>query len=478
MKSLIRAILIGVAVVIVLAGCGGRTAAAPEAAAIDVIVIGAGGAGMAAAVEAAEAGATVVLLEKMPMVGGNTMRATGGINAAGTSVQAGHGITDTPDLFYDDAFRGGREMNDPELLRILADESAGAVEWLIEHGADLSDVGRLGGHSVNRSHRPTGGAPVGATVVTTLQRAATARNVDIRLWNEVTDLIIEDGRVVGVEVTVRDGSTEQIRAGAVIIAAGGFGANNDMVARYDEDLRGFGTTNHPGADGAIIGLVAERANAALLHMEQIQTHPTVVPADGTMVTEAVRGNGAILVSRTGRRFANELGTRDVVSDATLAQPEGTAFLLFDHSVRESLRAIENYIRQGIVIQGDSLEALAGEAGINATVLAQTVATYNQAVAAGTDAEFGRSDMPRSLNEGAFYAVEVGPGVHHTMGGIRINPSTQVLNGSGAPIPGLYAAGEVTGGIHGANRLGGNALADLIVFGRIAGREAAAFAAAK
>ncbi len=477
MKSLMRAILIGVAVVSLFAACGGQTASAPEAEAIDVIVIGSGGAGMAAAVEAAEAGANVVLLEKMPLVGGNTLRASGGINAAGTSVQAGLGITDTPDLFYDDAFRGGREMNDPALLRILSDQSAGAVEWLIEHGADLSDVGRLGGHSVNRSHRPTGGSPVGANLVATLQRAATERNVDVRLWNEVTDLIIEDGRVVGVEVTVRDGSTQQLRAGAVIIAAGGFGANNDMVARYDAELRGFGTTNHPGANGTIIELTASAAGASLIHMEQIQTHPTVVPADGTMVTEAVRGNGAILVSRTGRRFANELGTRDVVSEATLAQPEATAFLLFDHSVRESLRSIENYIRQGIVIQGDTIELLAGEIGIDAAVLAQTVATYNQAVASGTDAEFGRSDMPRTLNEGTFYAIEVGPGVHHTMGGLRINVATEVLNGNGSPIPGLYAAGEVTGGIHGSNRLGGNALADLIVFGRIAGREAAAFAAA-
>ncbi len=439
----------------------------------DVVVIGAGGGGMSAAVEAADAGASVVVLEKMPGVGGNTMYATGGMNAPGTRYQEALGIEDSVDLFVSDAMTGGRELNDPALVNVMATNAAEAVHWLADLGADLSDVGRMGGHSVNRTHRPTGGAAVGAEIVLTLEQAVLDRGVDIREGNMVTEILMNRNGAYGVRVERMNGEVYEIRAGAVIVATGGFGADNSIVAEIDPDLLGFGTTNHRGATGDAIQMLGD--SVAWVDLEQIQTHPTVVPERNIMITEAVRGNGAIMVGREGTRFVNELGTRDVVSESILAQPGGTAFLLFDQEVRESLSAIETYARQRLMVEGETLEALAIELGMPTDALEQAVAEYNDAVAAGEDAAYGRPQLPRTLTTGPFYAIEIGPAVHHTMGGVGINTSAQVISANNAVIPGLYAAGEVTGGVHGANRLGGNALADIVVFGRIAGQNAAAYA---
>jgi len=473
-----------------LSGCGGSqpAPAAPEAPAeaaspaeteseesaditTDVVIIGSGGAGLAAAIEAKDAGKEVIVVEQMPIIGGNTLRATGGLNAAGTSSQEAAGIEDDADTHYADTMKGGYELNDPALVRILADEASGAVEWLIELGADLSDVGRLGGSSNNRSHRPTGGAPVGAHLVEVLRTSAEDRGVDIRINTKAVEILKDGDNVIGIQVEDNSGASYQILADAVIVATGGFGANGDMFADYDAALTGFGSTNHPGADGVAI-LMAQAAGAALIDMEQIQTHPTVVPENGYMITEAVRGNGAILINRNGERFTNEIGTRDVVSEAMLAQEGATGFLFFDEGIRESLSAIEGYIRQGFVTEAGSLEEMAELMNMDAAVLTATVEAYNAAVASGNDEAFGRDDMPRSLETAGYYLIEVGPAVHHTMGGIHISPEAEVLDENGNPIPGLFAAGEVTGGVHGGNRLGGNALADLIVFGRIAGKSAA------
>ncbi|MEN1759928.1 flavocytochrome c [Anoxynatronum sibiricum] len=472
-----------------LSGCGGSQPAAPEAPAeveapaeteteadsadltTDVVIIGAGGAGLAAAIEAHDAGKEVIVVEQMPIIGGNTLRATGGLNAAGTSSQEAAGIEDDADVHYEDTMKGGYELNDPSLVRILADEAGPAVEWLIGLGADLSDVGRLGGSSNNRSHRPTGGAPVGAHLVEVLRTSVEDRGIEIKINTKAVEILKEGNAVTGILVEDNKGDTYQISAKAVIVATGGFGANSDMFADYDASLTGFGSTNHPGADGVAI-LMAQAAGAALIDMEQIQTHPTVVPEKGYMITEAVRGNGAILINRNGERFTNEIGTRDVVSEAMLAQEGATGFLFFDEGIRESLSAIEGYIRQGFVTEAGSLEEMAELMDMDAAVLTATVEAYNAAVAAGNDEAFGRDDMPRTLETAGYYLIEVGPAVHHTMGGIHISPQAEVLDESGSPIPGLFAAGEVTGGIHGGNRLGGNALADLMVFGRIAGKSAA------
>jgi len=438
----------------------------------DVVVIGAGGAGLSAAKAASDAGAKVIVLEKMAFVGGNTNYATGGLNAAETVSQDAREIADTKNQFYEDTMKGGKNLNNPGLVQILTEKSAATVEWLIGLGADLSDVGRMGGSTNNRTHRPTGGAAVGAHLVTVINAAALETGADIRTGSQVVAITYDDQGVNGVEVETKDG-TYKITAKAVIVATGGFGASQEKVVAFDPTLAGFGTTNHPGATGDAIDLVAP-LDAALIDMDQIQTHPTVVPVKNKMITEAVRGNGAILVNREAVRFVSELQTRDVVSEAELDQTGQTVFLFFDQGVRESLSAIEKYAKAGLLTQGDTVDALAADMGLDATVLGETLATYNGYVETGVDLDFDRPDMPRKLETGPFYMVEVGPAVHHTMGGLKIDGDTKVFDTNGNWITGLYAAGEVTGGVHGANRLGGNALSDITTFGRIAGTNAADF----
>lgn len=451
----------------------GKAAAAKKTAKnlkIDIAVIGSGGAGISAAIAAKNAGASVVIIEKMAVVGGNSNYATGGLNAAETVYQKEKEIPDSIELFIEDTMKGGKNLNDPDLVRTLAEKSAATVDWLTSLGADLSDVGRMAGASVNRTHRPAGGKAVGEHLVSTLHKAALAAGIEVRTENKAVALTQKNGRVTGVKVSSPEGDYT-ISAKAVIIATGGFGASQEKVVQYKSDLAGFGTTNHPGATGDALDLVSG-LNAALVDMEQIQTHPTVVPKNNTMITEAVRGNGAILVNREGVRFVSELETRDVVSEATLAQTGKTAFLLFDEGVRKSLAAIESYAKSGLLSDGETLEAAAAKVGVDGAALKTTVAKYNGFVAAKKDSDFARADLPRALSTGPYYLVEVGPAVHHTMGGLKIDTQARVIDQAGAPIPGLYAAGEVTGGVHGANRLGGNAVADITVFGRIAGESAA------
>jgi fumarate reductase flavoprotein subunit len=434
----------------------------------DIVIIGAGGAGLAAAITAADAGKNVIIVEKMPIIGGNTLRATGGMNAAGTSSQMALGIVDSADTHFEDTMKGGR-TNDAALVRVFADQAAEAVEWLIELGADLSDVGRLGGSSNNRSHRPTGGAPVGAHLVDVLTKAARARDVTILTNTEAVEILIVNDIVTGIKV--KDANKEySIFANAVIVATGGFGADAEQIGQLDPSLIGFGTTNHPGANASGINM-AVAIGAATVDMTEIQTHPTVEVTSGEMITEAVRGNGAIIINMEGKRFVNELGTRDVVSEAILSQTDKTSFLLFRDEVRASLSAIEGYIKKGIVEEFETIEALADKFGVTVEVMQETIDSYNGFVESKIDTEFARSDMPRLLAEGSFYTIQVGPAVHHTMGGLKTNTEAQVLHSTGNPIQGLFAAGEATGGLHGQNRLGGNALADLIIYGRIAGANA-------
>ena len=444
----------------------------------DIVVIGAGGAGMAAAVQAHDNGVKkVVILEKMPMAGGNTIRATGGINAAETPQQAKMGIKDSIDQMYKDTMKGGHNLNNPELVKVLCQNSNDAVQWLIKLGGNFQDVGFLGGATNKRAHRPTGGAAVGPEVVKTLYNAVEARKIDLRTDSQVVDLIVKNGAVAGVKVKGEDGKTYEINAKAVVNAAGGFGANNAMVSKIIPRLKGFATTNHPGATGDGL-LLSEKVKAAFVDMDQIQTHPTVVETTGVMVTEAVRGNGAVLINKEGKRFYDELSTRDAVSAAVLKQTTGHAYMFFDDDVRKSLKAIEGYIKMpGMVIQGKTLDEIAKNMGVPAANLKATMAQYAKDQAAGKDSCCGRTKMERPLNKAPYYAILITPAVHHTMGGVKINTKAEVIDVNGKVIPGYFAAGEVTGGVHGGNRLGGNAQADIIVFGRIAGNSATAYAKA-
>ena len=438
----------------------------------DIVIVGAGGAGLSAAVAASETDGSlkIVVQEKQGILGGNTNYSTGGINAAETSIQQELGINDSKDLFYDDIMRGGKQENIPSLVRNFVENAPATISWLTGLGADLSDVGLMGGSSVKRTHRPKGGSAIGPHLMKILTTASNKENIEIRTLNKVTGLLTSlDGAVTGVKVQSADGSSYKLTAKAVIIATGGFGANLEMVTSLQPSLRGFATLNHPGATGDAFGWV-KAIGGATIQMANIQIHPTAEATNHILITEAVRGNGAILVNVHGQRFCNEMDTRDVVSAAILGQENGEAFLIFDQTVRKSLASIETYANQHLLSEGTTIEELADCVGLPANTLSATVSRYNAQQKAGVDDDFGRNatEMPVPLEASPFYCVRVTPAIHHTMGGLSVNTETQVLRADGTPIPGLYAAGEVTGGLHGANRLGGNGVADIVVNGRLAG----------
>ena len=470
----------------------------------DIVVVGAGGAGLTAAVEAASHGdLRIIVLEKQGILGGNTNYSTGGINAAGTEAQQALGISDSPDLFYDDTMTGGKQMNIPSLVRSLVENAAPTVAWLSSLGVDLSDVGLMGGSSVKRTHRPKGGTAIGAHLMKVLKEASAKANIEIRTSNKVTGLLTNGGAVTGVTVQNADGSTYRLQAKAVVIATGGFGANLQMVTSYQPSLTGFATLNHPGATGDAFDWL-KAVGGSTIQMDYIQIHPTAEAENHILITEAVRGNGAILVNHDGMRFVNEMDTRDVVSAAILAQPSrivgnaserseivgnaserseivgnasersGEAFLIFDHAVRQSLASIETYANQHLMVEGADIASLAEKTGLPGNALATTLARYTAFYQAGEDEDFGRSStqMTAALDTPPYYAIRVKPAIHHTMGGIRVDADMHVLRNDDTPVPGLFAAGEVTGGVHGANRLGGNGVADIVVNGKIAGRGAA------
>ncbi len=436
----------------------------------DIVVIGAGGAGMAAAVEAAEAGKSVIIVEKMPIVGGNTNRATGGINAAETKVQEAAGIVDTKETFYKDTLTGGKEKNDPILLQTMVDNAPGAVEWLNEMGAGLTRVTLSGGATNPRIHTPEDGSPVGPVVVRVLSDKLKELKVDIMMETTAKKIMAKDGAVTGIEATDVNGNSFTINAKAVIVTTGGFGANSTMVEEYRPDLVGFSTTNHSGATGDGISMSLE-AGAGLTDIGEIQTHPTTDPESGYMFTEGLRGDGAILVNSKGERFTDELLTRDVVSANILKQEGGIAYLITNEEMRLENASLAGYVKKGYAIEGKTVEELAKALEIDATALMNTLNTYGEAVKSGVDQAFNREHLTQTLENGPYYALKVTPGIHHTMGGLKIDNQTHVLSEEGTIISGLYAAGEVTGGVHGGNRIGGNAVTDIIVFGRIAGQMA-------
>ena len=451
-------------------------AAAKEAVTLDtdVVIVGAGGAGMAAAITAHQAGMDVVILEKMAYVGGNTTKATGGMNAAESHYQKEQGIEDTVAQFVEDTMVGGKNISNRELVEMMAKSSAGAIEWLDSIGAPLPKVSFSGGATNARIHAPQDGSAVGNYLVAAFSDKLAELGVDVMLGTKATEIIMADGKAAGILAT-SDTADYTINAKAVILATGGFGANEDMYTQYRPDLKGTVTTNAPGATGDGI-VMAQAVGAALVDIEQIQLHPTVEQTTSIMVTEGVRGDGAILVNQDGKRFVNELLTRDVVSAAELEQEGCYAYILFDQRLREGLKAIEKYVTNGITVQADTIEGLAEQLGMDPATLAQTLADWNKVVETQNDEAFGRTTgMDENLSVAPFYAIKIAPGIHHTMGGVKINTAAEVIAEDGNAIPGLYAAGEVTGGIHGGNRLGGNAVADIVIFGRIAGAHASAYA---
>ena len=447
----------------------------------DVVIVGAGGAGLTAAVRATQEGAKVLVLEKMSFAGGNSLKASGGMNCAGTKFQEAAGITDSGvQEFIEDTMNGGHQLNDLALVTTMAENSAEAVEWLESIGAPLPKVAATGGTTHKYLHSPEDGSPVGSYLVAKLSEEAEKQGIEIMLNTKATEILMDNGAAVGVKA--EDEAHEYtINAGAVILATGGFGSNFELMCSFNPSLANAVTTNHPGATGDGI-LMAEAVGAATVDMDQIQLHPTVYQATSMLVSEKMRSLGAILVNQEGKRFCNDLSTRDAVSAAELEQTGGYAYIIFDQNLVDQNKSAKEYIEKGMASEGATYEELAQNMGLEGDAIqafVETMDTWNAAVAAGEDAEFGRNNgMDDDLSTAPYYAIQIAPGIHHTMGGIKIDTDTEVIDTEGNVIPGLFAAGETTGGVHGGNRIGGNAVCDFVVFGRIAGLNAAAYAAAE
>ena len=490
----------------------------------DVVIVGAGGAGMTAAITAAAEGKSVVIVESQPMVGGNSVRATGGMNAGKTVYQDENefgesagvektlktaaekyadnetitalaktvseqwaayqanptGYFDSVELMELDTMIGGKGINDPELVETLCANSADAIDWLDEHGITLHNVSSFGGASVKRIHRPVNAegktVSVGSYMIPLLEENCKKAGVQILLNTTANEILTDaNGAAAGIKATGSTGETVTVNAKAVVLTTGGFGANLDMVVKYKPELKGFMTTNAAGIQGQGIEM-AEAIGAATVDMDQIQIHPTVEANTAALITEGLRGDGAVLINAEGQRFIDEVGTRDVVSAAEIAQTGSYSWLVVDQAMVDASSVIQGYIKKGYTVTGATYEELGKAMGVDAAAFAETMEKWNGYVEAKNDPDFGRTSFANPLNTAPYYAVKVTAGVHHTMGGLKINANTEVLNEKGEVIPGLFAAGEVTGGVHGANRLGGNAVADFTVFGRIAGAAASDYAA--
>lgn len=438
----------------------------------DVVVVGSGGAGLAAAIQAHDEGARVLIVEKMPTIGGNTIKASAGMNAAETRFQRVKGINDSKELFYAETLKGGRNKNNAALLHRFVENAPMAVEWLADRGIMLNDITTTGGMSIDRTHRPRDGSAVGGYLISGLVRNIAKREIEVMLDTSVTGILMDQGEVCGVSVLNDENEELTIRTRSIIVATGGFSANSQMVVKYRPDLAGFVTTNHKGATGGGIALL-EQIGAGTVDMGEIQIHPTVEQKTSYLISESIRGGGAILVNQQGDRFYNEMETRDKVSAQIIALPEKYAYIVFDENVRTKNKAADEYLAKGFVVSAASPRELADKLGMDHHHFLATLERYNGFVEQQNDEDFGRKTAMRNpVKEGPFYAIQIAPGVHHTMGGVTVNTETAVLDKQRQAIPGAYAAGEVVGGIHGGNRIGGNAVADIIIFGTLAGHQAA------
>ena len=442
----------------------------------DVVIVGAGGAGMTAAITAADAGKTVVIVESQPIVGGNSVKATGGMNAAKTATQdmntfgesAGvektlataastyadndaiqalaaavttqweayqanpEGYFDSVELMQLDTMIGGKGINDAGLVYTLCTGTEDAVEWLKSVDIDLSNVGAFGGASVKRIHRPVNAegktVSVGAYMVPRLEAACQAReNITILTETTANTIVMNNaGVAAGIVAEGKDGNTVTVNAKAVILATGGFGANLPMVSAYNPALEGFMTTNAAGIQGQGIEM-AVAVGAATVAMDQIQIHPTVEANTAALITEGLRGDGAILVNAEGLRFIDEVGTRDVVSAAEIAQTGSYSWLVVDQKMVDASSVIAGYITKGFTTSGETYEALADALGVPAEAFAKTMNDWNAMVEAKNDPDFGRTSFASPLDTAPFYAVKVTAGIHHTMGGVKINTDTEVIS---------------------------------------------------
>jgi urocanate reductase len=530
-KTMVWLLILALCVTMTATGClrqapGETPEEGAETREVDVVVIGGGGAGLAAATAAAEKGASVILLEKGAFLGGNTILAGGAFNAVNPELQKKEEINpalmseleelleadeeefgdfaetlsvlkeqireyidsgetslfDSIELHMIHTYLGGKRTDlegneiasDFELAKTLCTNAPKAREWLEEHGVEFNDqIGTVLGALWPRTNNVVGG---GKSYIDALSQAAESQGVEILLETRGRELIVEDGRVVGVKAENADGETLVFRANkGVVIATGGFGANPQMRAEYNtywEDMPlDMKTTNSPNITGDGIEM-AKAVGANLVGMGFIQLMPSSHPETGSLFS-GVWGSAEtqLFVNKEGKRFVNEYAERDVLSAAALEQEDDLFFIIADQQIVGD-RDISDLLERGDVYQADTLEELAEKIGVPPENLVAEVEKYNSYVDNQYDPDFGKENFGNRIEVPPFVATPRSPAVHHTMGGVQIDTQARVLSEEGQPIPGLYAAGEVTGGIHAGNRLGGNAQADIFVFGKIAGESAA------
>lgn len=447
----------------------------------DVIVVGAGGAGLSAAITAAEEGASVIVLEKMMMPGGNTLISGGEMAAPGNWIQEKEGIEDHVEQFYQDIYTGGDKENDPALIRVLAENALPAAEWLRDDiNVTFEDYMLFfGGHSVKRSLVPLNAS--GVELIDKLTAKAKSLGVEIHTSTPAVELIQKDGTVRAVKAKYDEKEIIYSANRGVILATGGFGSNMEMrVANNPNMDEKILSTNSVGSTGDGI-LMAKNLGAQSTDMQYIQTYPTCDPETGTLLYVGdVRLEGrSILVNLEGKRFVEELERRDVISMAVTEQSDGVSYMFWDEAGMNASKVnvkhkkeYDQLIQRGILVKADTVKEAADHFGIDAQELQKTIDQYNEFCKNGKDEAFNKRGELVAFTQGPYYILKTTPAVHHTMGGLKINTDAQVLNTENQVIDGLFAAGEVTGDIHGTNRLGSDAIADIIVFGRIAGKNAA------
>lgn len=465
---------------------GGTTAGSTELKAVeethDIVVIGSGGAGLSAAIEAKSAGADVIILEKMPTTGGNTRISGAEMAAPGNWIQERDGLEDNNDKFFADIMKGGDNIANPDLVRVIADNALTDAIWLRDFCNVVweDELMFFGGHSVMRSLIPKGAS--GVEIIDKMVAKAEEMDIPLLMNTKATELITdESGKVVGVKAEGNGNSYTFTAGKAVILATGGFGANVEMRVKYNPDIDGsILSTNSVGStgDGIVMG---ESVGAGLTGMEWIQTYPICDPLSGALLyfDDARLYGHTLIVNKEGKRFVEELERRDVMSMAIKSQTGAVCYELVDKVGFEESKLQENHgpeleylLANDLMVKADTLEEAAAFFGIDYAEFQKTVDNYNTYVKDGKDPEFNKRMLTNPIEVGPFYIIKACPAVHHTMGGLTINTDAQVLSTEGTVIEGLYAAGEVTGGIHGTNRLGSDAIADITVFGRVAGRNAA------
>ena len=459
--------------------------AADEELSADVVIVGAGGAGMAAAVQAHQNGATVLVIEKMPKVGGNSILAGGALNAVDDRSEMAVKQNDSVEWHYTQTYEGGDRQGYPELVHTLVSNVWDGVEWLKGMGMEFeAEPFTVLGGMWPRAWKPT--MPVGTGFFKTYMDYVEANEgIEVRLNTKAEDFITDEkGRVVGVRCTGETGNTVTVMANkGVVCAMGGFSRNvalrQAFNIQWDTLDESIPSTNHPGATGDAIKMLM-KLGADFIQMGNLQLLPLGDPETGSLSGNIEHGvETRIFVNAEGNRFVNEGGRRDEMTHALFAQTGSFLWVIMDSDtyptgdVKNNFNeSIDSLIAAGRAFKGETLEELCEKIGVPVENLKAALDDFNKHALSKEPDAFGRTLYDTPIDNGPFYAGKRVPTMHHTMGGVRINTKAQVLTELGLPIPGLYAAGEVTGGIHGTNRLGGNALADILVFGRIAGTEAA------